>query len=90
MQYSRPEFPKEVIEFSNITLGLPSLLKVRNALQRLHRYAGVEPKLLLVTSPSHCGKTTALRHYMNKYNELALASNTDNEYTHIPLSLIHI
>ncbi|QYK03117.1 TniB family NTP-binding protein [Shewanella psychrotolerans] len=84
MPFKRPKLSEKTQRFSNLTLKLPTFLRVQKALSRLHKYAGVQPRILLITSPSHCGKTTALKHYMNTVNESASEEN-NHEFTYAPI-----
>ncbi|WP_100913378.1 TniB family NTP-binding protein [Pseudoalteromonas spongiae] len=84
MPFKKPTLSGKTLRFSNLTLKLPTFVRVQKALKRLHKYAGVQPRILLITSPSHCGKTTALKHYMNSVNESASEENNP-EFSYSPV-----
>lgn len=76
-------------EFSNQLFLLPYFNEVQRLMRRTHKYCGVEPKVSMITGPSHCGKTAATKYYMNTYNDNACNASTE-DFTASPIIYVQV
>lgn len=81
---------EKCLAFSELKITHPQFVEIQRVIKNTHKYSGIQPKVLLITSPSHCGKSTALTHYQKEYNNESDNTLSTSNFTSQPVLYLEL